>query len=130
VGADRLELHEAYCFRNNTRCGLCGKVVSKSELEAHEESTHRARPCPGCGQLLTQPQQQQHQCPCRLEECQYCELPMPLELLFDHQEACGSKTRTCEGCRRRVTFRDYFLHREECDKTPLTGTEPLHKTED
>lgn len=35
-----LEIHEAYCFRNRTKCEKCGVLIDKTELQSHDEASH------------------------------------------------------------------------------------------
>lgn len=63
--------HEAYCFRNLTKCKKCGEVVEKKELAEHEEEMHTK------------------------EKCKHCYLDFDKATLKTHVEACFEKPVLC-----------------------------------
>jgi len=42
-------MHEAYCFRNVSKCLKCDEFVDKNMIEEHEEENHKLLECEYCG---------------------------------------------------------------------------------
>lgn len=89
-----IDLHEAYCRRNNVacqyagcgvilraedaknhvHCNKCGKAFQQAEMEKHMKVFHEPLQCP-CGVVLEKEEMVQHQssdCPMRMITCRFC----------------------------------------------------------
>ena len=110
-----LDLHTAYCEKNNCRCDVCGKVMRKVDLPKHRLETHAKVSCE-CGLVLEVSKMAAHHAPgggCRYRTtamCQYCDLPYSLLEMEEHQRFCGSRTDICNNCGSRVLLRDWASH--------------------
>jgi hypothetical protein len=102
--------HSINCKRNMYRCE-CGMVVRNAEKQKHEDEEHAMKTCE-CGENVPAYKMEEHlsrRCPLRIEFCQFCDVPVSSSDLFEHEQACGSRTYNCHLCNRYIQL----MHRAE-----------------
>lgn len=105
------ELHELHCYKNVTLCKKCNEPVAKSEMEEHME-THALVQCK-CEEMIEKSQLEKHEeedCVHRMKQCQFCEMPLKVIELCEHENVCGSRTEPCISCGSYVMIRDTQTH--------------------
>eukprot|EP01125_Pyxidicula_operculata_P019065 TRINITY_DN6884_c0_g1_i1.p1 TRINITY_DN6884_c0_g1~~TRINITY_DN6884_c0_g1_i1.p1 ORF type:complete len:330 (+),score=64.47 TRINITY_DN6884_c0_g1_i1:591-1580(+) len=120
VPYDSLERHKAFCYKNNIKCEVCGRLILKSQEELHFSEYHVLVTC-SCGVSVQKFFLQEHKstvCTHRLKKCVYCKLQFKLIELKDHQSLCGSRTDMCNQCNRPIKLRDFKKHRTSKCKYP------------
>lgn len=107
MAADRMDLHESYCLKNNMRCPQCNDVVLKADLDKHVKENHGTKKCPFCGTIVDSKALDQHSqiCENKPELCHFCEMAVPKDQFKDHALLCGARTEVCPICLKNVLRR-------------------------
>ncbi|KAK4470948.1 hypothetical protein MN116_006454 [Schistosoma mekongi] len=106
------DIHEAFCNRHMTKCPNCDVIVSSTQLSKHQLDKHNRNKCTK-GESLTGKSSviEQEFVRCRrLVECIFCHLEVTIDLLDDHESACGSRTERCMKCGDFVMLQNYKAH--------------------
>uniref|UniRef100_A0A5B7B581 Putative TRAF-type zinc finger domain-containing protein 1 isoform 1 n=1 Tax=Davidia involucrata TaxID=16924 RepID=A0A5B7B581_DAVIN len=121
IPSSNIDLHYAHCSRNLERCKVCGDMVPKKYAEEHFLSTHAPVACSLCSETMEREILAVHKgenCPQRIVTCEYCEFPLPVIDLFEHQEVCGNRTELCHLCNRYIRLRERNDHESRCNGVP------------
>eukprot|EP00736_Rhodelphis_marinus_P013007 Rmarinus@m.24544 len=114
IPVDNFVLHQAQCERNTIWCSTCDVAVAAANKSEHD-SLHELTVC-NCGQPVENRFLEQHKltdCALLEVECIYCDLPIPLKDLADHDDMCGSRTEVCTGCGTYVQLKHLQGHSED-----------------
>lgn len=107
-------IHQNVCARHNYFCDVCEQVISITATKDHETvCPDRYIPCTACDELVRNASFKDHQlndCEMRMVNCKYCELGQSFRELQTHQQCCGSRTRECEKCSKRVQLKNFDAH--------------------
>lgn len=112
-------LHQAICNRHRKPCEYCCEYIPLYDYSGHIQDFHTYWKCE-CGQqiLLTGKNAHlQNDCPNKLINCKYCELPLPIHKIMEHEEDCGNRTDTCEKCGKNIMYKNMTTH--FCDFCPI-----------
>ena len=108
--------------RSAQDCHECTWTGPLDSLSSHlkDQCQREPVPCrnPGCGQLVPRGELEEHtqNCPCRLEECEYCKTRVPHQALEPHyRDDCTKIHMTCELCGDDELTRDQLEHHMEVD---------------
>ncbi|KAA8528385.1 hypothetical protein F0562_035740 [Nyssa sinensis] len=121
IPSSNIDLHYAHCSRNLERCKVCGDMIPKKYAEEHFLSTHAPVACSLCSETMEREILAVHKgenCPQRIVTCEYCEFPLPVIDLFEHQEVCGNRTEYCHQCNRYIRLRERNDHESRCNGVP------------
>ncbi|PIA51929.1 hypothetical protein AQUCO_01000061v1 [Aquilegia coerulea] len=113
IPTPNFDLHTAHCARNLEKCKLCGDMVAKRHVEEHYLNTHAPVACSQCSETMDRETLAVHKgesCPRRIVTCEYCEFPLPVIDLFEHQEVCGNRTEYCHLCSKYIRLRERIDH--------------------
>jgi hypothetical protein len=123
-------MHDATCSRHRRYCEDCEQVITKSEWENHQQQYHTQIECE-CGEQVLQAHLAQHkrnECGNRLVPCMYCECPLFIYELPDHEQLCGVRTDLCELCGERNTVAalvgGFHTCGQQLRSTPDSGDTP------
>ncbi|KAM3146371.1 hypothetical protein pb186bvf_001340 [Paramecium bursaria] len=112
IAESKHALHEVYCLRNNVKCQRCGQFYDKNDLEGHDEEFHTKVQCAHCKQDFDN--LNNHKCSKRPVPCKFCKLDQPNDLIFQHENVCGSRTGNCQICNKPIILRDLEKHEDTC----------------
>ncbi|KAF7722911.1 hypothetical protein EC973_002591 [Apophysomyces ossiformis] len=106
-------------------CDMCNKAGSIHEKPKHYEYFHQTKTC-SCQDYITTSYDQlaEHrrtECPEHLIICRFCHNLVPqgkaatdprdrLLGLHDHESYCGSRTITCQKCKRQIPIKEIQVH--------------------
>lgn len=132
-------MHVVHCQRNIQLCLKCQEPVPRSELSNHDLEFHTPIKCTDCGKALESSSLDDHkvkssvgvlsensivaaklimfifqktECPKRQKSCQYCDIELRADTMFEHEEYCGSRTEICEVCKELVMLKYQRMHEE------------------
>lgn len=108
-----IDLHNAHCQRNLTKCKICGDMVPKKLVEEHYMTNHAPVACSLCNETMERDILAVHKgesCPQRIVTCEYCEFPLPAVDLGEHQGVCGNRTEYCQLCQKYIRLRERIEH--------------------
>ena len=97
------------------RCA-CGKLVDKSDMEAHQKEYHEKVKCQYCSVTKEKKDMEDHEKSCNMKpkKCVYCDLDLLPKEYDAHVTNCGGKTQKCETCGKFITTRDWEVHAYNC----------------
>ncbi|KAJ3044455.1 hypothetical protein HDV00_001882 [Rhizophlyctis rosea] len=124
-----LPMHRAFCERNNTLCGWCGKVMKKEDLPRHWHCEEA-----GCEAVGDVSEREKHREIVHVDLNCVCGASMPLPKLSVHRrERCPERLIVCRFCHLRVraggmsfSAKDLMLgtglteHESECGARTIT----------
>ncbi|KKM72857.1 hypothetical protein LCGC14_1416290 [marine sediment metagenome] len=125
VPQESWNLHEATCARHRYYCESCETVLSKNERDKHNQEYHAMILCT-CGEEIEARKLAEHKmeyCSQRIVPCIYCEYPLAFSTLYEHENACGSRTESCDLCGKRVMLRHQNTHVCGENDEPVTEDE-------
>ena len=148
VPQSRLQMHEAFCARNNQLCEWegCGKVFKRGSedyrkhLRQHRKQHflyNKPRKC-DCNKefkLKDLIEHKKSECPERLIVCKFCgdrvrAGPLPTDWhdrlggLTGHESYCGSRTVPCDMCGRSIKMKSLEYHVDEVHRNPSESQQP------
>ncbi|KAM7275077.1 hypothetical protein ACFE04_016943 [Oxalis oulophora] len=115
-----IDLHSAHCINNFGKCKFCTEMVPKRHAEKHYMNTHVPVTCRLCNEIVERKNYLLHKgesCLKRIVACEYCNIRLPAEDLFEHQDVCGNCKKVCNKCGRYVRLRDRVSHEYRCQGT-------------
>jgi hypothetical protein len=117
------ELHLSECKYSSLFCNMCGKMISKVDMQAHKESECRGRnvSCDSCKEVINFSNYEDHishVCPMALIPCIHCHVSYFRKQIKSHANNCGYRPRICDYCKMRVEVRLYESHLKVCDRVP------------
>ncbi|GJY55940.1 alpha-glucan water dikinase 2-like protein isoform X2, partial [Tanacetum coccineum] len=121
IPSSNIDLHYAHCSRNLVKCKICDEMVPRKYAEEHYSSTHAPVSCSLCNETMEReilPVHTGEKCPKRIVTCDYCEFPLPVIDLFEHQEVCGNRTELCHFCNKYIRLREKVAHDATCNGVP------------
>eukprot|EP00999_Lentomonas_sp_LEN2_P000339 NODE_133_length_2162_cov_92.352826_g110_i0.p1 GENE.NODE_133_length_2162_cov_92.352826_g110_i0~~NODE_133_length_2162_cov_92.352826_g110_i0.p1 ORF type:complete len:655 (-),score=75.89 NODE_133_length_2162_cov_92.352826_g110_i0:155-2119(-) len=90
-------MHEAFCYRNNTLCQVCKRVLKKSENAQHVH-------CNRCDKVLTPAQAEKHEVMVHSPMQCTCGSELPLNALQIHRKTdCPDRVIICRFCGDQVS---------------------------
>ena len=117
--------------RSAQDCHECPWTGPLDSLISHlqDQCQREPVPCfhPGCGQLVPRGELEEHaqNCPCRLEECEFCQHQVQHHALESHYlKDCTKIHMTCEMCGDDELTRDQLEHHKEVECTDRVTTCP------
>jgi len=125
--------HETHCKRTIWRCEYeeCRKRVPVQEKMKHIQLRHAKMKCRNCGEELegeiAMTHHEQNNCRERFVACPICNLSVKQKELWDHSQACSSRTEQCPSCKQFIPLlqiKAHCLERHNKEWQPVAEPNP------
>lgn len=109
-------VHEAYCYRHDTLCSVCGELVKQAEMNGHLAGKHRMEACRFCHSSMDAFRLVEHQnnCAAKPKTCPACKLEQSTTSYAEHFAHCSSRTDPCRKCGKRFKILELESHEAGC----------------